>query len=721
MRARIARIHKACYFDFYSVELSTSMYHDYFGFEQTPFSIAPDPDFLYLGPRHQEGLEHLRQGLSGSGGFLLLTGEVGTGKTTLSRAVLAELQEHVDVAFVLNPMLSERELLATICDQFAIPGRHEKASLKRLTDHLSRFLQEASAQGRQPVVLIDEAQHLLPSVLEQLRLLTNLETNSRKLLSVVLIGQPELQTLLQRRELRQVAQRIVARYHLLPLTEKETQAYIQHRLQCVGGDFDIFEAAALKQIFRFSQGTPRLINLVADRALQLAARQETRKVSKAIVAEAAESLSFSVQRHQESRGRVPWATVFTSVSVVAVIAAAALWWRLDQTEEAETARLSEQRVQQEQQRESASREVVLTGLSPAHMLRILGDRWQVQNYISGIDACAEIPALNLACVRGHFTAEQLVRLDLPAVLESRVPELWLMLNGIETTEQGQHRYRVADRYGVRSLSENELQRNWSGEAIVFWQLPTESNFEGWVREGVQEYLPYSLRSASLAQQLEWLRASLGRLVNSRLSEFSDDELTDIELAYLSSGYFTNRPSLQRPQNVQIPQGLVADDDRTTLMAEISIPLERRTKPVSSGNTSGERVTTASADTQTTPPNPDVASEEVSSHIRNLFDSAVAEIGIDDVLRNENQAAVTMSLPFARDLSRDERQQLPRFNYDSHMYSGRTRDRWIRLNDRMLREGERMGELRVIAIEPSHTVFGYRDILFRLDALEDLNF
>lgn len=208
------------YYEFNMKSGKKTMYHDFFGFQQVPFSIAPDPDFLFLGPRHKEGLEHLRNGLTGSGGFLLLTGEVGTGKTTLCRAVLEQIGDSLDIAFVINPMLSERELLATICDQFKIPGRHEKASLKRLTDHLSRFLQEASSQGRQPVVLIDEAQHLLPSVLEQLRLLTNIETNSRKLLSVVLIGQPELQELLQRRELRQVAQRIVARYHLLPLDRK---------------------------------------------------------------------------------------------------------------------------------------------------------------------------------------------------------------------------------------------------------------------------------------------------------------------------------------------------------------------------------------------------------------------------------------------------------------------------------------------------------------------
>ncbi|WP_194757215.1 AAA family ATPase [Aliidiomarina indica] len=697
------------------------MYHDYFGFEQTPFSIAPDPDFLYLGPRHQEGLEHLRQGLSGSGGFLLLTGEVGTGKTTLSRAVLAELQAHVDVAFVLNPMLSERELLATICDQFAIPGRHEKASLKRLTDHLSRFLQEASAQGRQPVVLIDEAQHLLPSVLEQLRLLTNLETNSRKLLSVVLIGQPELQTLLQRRELRQVAQRIVARYHLFPLTESETRAYIHHRLDCVGGAPDIFDSAALKQIFKFSQGTPRLINLVCDRALQLAARQETRKVGKALVAEAAESLSFSVQSRPQHRHGMRWTTVFASAAVLAIVVSAGMWTWSERSKDFEQERVVQQQIDRETEREWTEDNSVLTGLPPADMFRLLGDRWQVQSYISGTQACNEIPALNLACVRGHFTLEQLIRLDLPALLESRVSERWLMLNGVETTDTGLHRMSVIDQTGTRTVSTQELQRNWSGEAIVFWQVPNSTDFERWVREGVQEYLPYSLRGASLSQQLEWLRTSLGRLVTGRRSADEPDQLTDIELAYLSSGYFTNRPSLQRPQIVQVPQGLIAYDPEAPSMADVSIPLMRRSLPALT-SASADNVNTSETEQRASVQDPLAEpTEDVSDHIRHLFDSAVAEIGIDDVLRTENQATVTTSLPFARDLSRDERQQLPRFNYDSHMYSGRSRDRWIRLNDRMLREGERMGELRVIAIEPSHTVFGYRDILFRLEALEDLNF
>ncbi|RUO29461.1 AAA family ATPase [Aliidiomarina sanyensis] len=716
------------------------MYHDYFGFEQVPFSIAPDPDFLFLGPRHQEGLEHLRNGLLGSGGFLLLTGEVGTGKTTLSRAVLEELGEQVDVAFVLNPMLSERELLATICDQFGIPGRHEKASLKRLTDHLSRFLQEASAKGRNPVVLIDEAQHLLPSVLEQLRLLTNLETNSRKLLSVVLIGQPELQELLQRRELRQVAQRIVARYHLLPLTERETEAYIQHRLKCVGGRPDIFESAAIKRAFQFSQGTPRLINLVCDRALQMAARQETRKVTKAIVSAAAESLSFVPMSHTttnpSSRTRKKFLLPAGGVIAVALLGLFVwLLWPASTPDEIQRARIAEQQArleaQQQELEKSEIRDFRLRGLPAGAMLKMLADRWQVASYISGPRACEELESLNLACVRANFTLDQLVQLDFPALLETESPDLWLLLNGVVTQDNGMQYFEVVDIRGTHQLTASELRRFWSGRALVFWQLPDDQNFRQWLREGVQEYLPFSLRNASLEQQLSWLRASLGRTVTARMHEEDESYLTDVELAYLSAGFYASRPTLARPSPVFVPTTLTEEGALTARMETLVIPLQRRAIPSASGSTTSSTTTSMNAATAREEPHSNrLASsestqttqteDEVPAHIRNLFDNAVAEVGIDDVLRPPQQQAVTQSLPFAKDLPRDQLRQLPRFSYDSHMYSGRTRDRWIRLNDRMLREGERMGELRVIAIEPSHTVFGFQDILFRLEALEDLN-
>ncbi|MFO6424314.1 AAA family ATPase [Motilimonas sp. KMU-193] len=244
------------------------MYTEFFGLRESPFSIAPDPDYLYLSDRHKEALAHLMYGLNGGGGgFILLTGEVGTGKTTVCRSLLQELPEQTELAFILNPALTELDLLATICDEFSIEYNHDKPSLKHLFDVIAAFLLKNHEQNIHSVLLIDEAQLLNPQVLEQLRLLTNLETDRKKLLQIILIGQPELQQLLKKDELRQLAQRITARYHLLPLNQIEVCNYIRHRLQVAGCQLPIFSKSSLKEIHRQSGGVPRLINLICDRAL----------------------------------------------------------------------------------------------------------------------------------------------------------------------------------------------------------------------------------------------------------------------------------------------------------------------------------------------------------------------------------------------------------------------------------------------------------------------
>lgn len=243
------------------------MYEQHFTLRQAPFSIAPDPEFLYLSPGHREAFAHLSYGLT-QGGFVLITGEVGTGKTTLLRNLLREMPPDTDVAFILNPRLTVRELLETICDELGITYDHaDRASTKHYVDALSAHLLEAHAAGRSTLLIIDEAQNLAPVVLEQIRLLTNLETDKRKLLRIMLLGQPELLDLLARKELRQLAQRITARYHLRGLDRQETEAYVIHRLQRAGGSALIFTRPALHRLYRISHGIPRLINLIADRAL----------------------------------------------------------------------------------------------------------------------------------------------------------------------------------------------------------------------------------------------------------------------------------------------------------------------------------------------------------------------------------------------------------------------------------------------------------------------
>ncbi len=245
------------------------MYYQYFGLNEPPFSIAVNPRYLFMSPRHRDALAHLLYGVGAGGGFILLTGEVGTGKTTINRCLLEQIPQDTDTAIILNPALNAMELLASVCDELNIKYDQNNHTLKTLTDHLHKFLLDNHARNRKTVLLIDEAQHLEFDVLEQIRLLTNLETNSEKLLQIILIGQPELAQILARPELRQLNQRITARYNLEPLNLEETGAYINHRLQVAGMSPErvIFSSSVVRGIYKVTRGIPRVINVLCDRML----------------------------------------------------------------------------------------------------------------------------------------------------------------------------------------------------------------------------------------------------------------------------------------------------------------------------------------------------------------------------------------------------------------------------------------------------------------------
>ncbi len=311
-------------------QLRNSMYTSYFGLEDKPFSIAPNPDYLFMSDRHREALNHLTYGLGDTGGFVLLTGEVGTGKTTISRRLMENLPENTQAAFILNPTLSSQELLATICDELKIRYRKTGATLKTLTDKIQQKLLKNHNDDINTLLIIDEAQHLQPEVLEQLRLLTNLETNTKKLLQVILIGQPELQQLLQRRDLRQLAQRITARYHLLPLNRQEVEQYLKHRLSVAKCFRNIFDKSGINAIHKTCKGIPRLMNLLAERALMNAYNSNNAVVNRKIVLQAAHD-ALGDEFQVTNWWQTPLFKYASFASLLTIFLAVGIWWGIQFT------------------------------------------------------------------------------------------------------------------------------------------------------------------------------------------------------------------------------------------------------------------------------------------------------------------------------------------------------------------------------------------------------
>ncbi len=278
------------------------MYEHFFGLREPPFSIAPNPRYLYMSHQHHEALAHLIFGVRQNGGFVLLTGEVGTGKTTVCRCFLEQLPGNCNVAFILNPKLTKVELLETICDEYDIEYNHVRGSIKGYLDIINTHLLETHAKGHKCVLIIDEAQNLSIEVLEQIRLLTNLETNQQKLLQIILLGQPELKDIFAKVEMRQLAQRITARYHLNHLSFRETRQYVRHRLEIAGCRQEVFPWDVVKRLYKYSSGIPRLLNILCDRAMLGAYVSSQHQVDMKIFKRAA----YEVFGTRTIAGRNPW-------------------------------------------------------------------------------------------------------------------------------------------------------------------------------------------------------------------------------------------------------------------------------------------------------------------------------------------------------------------------------------------------------------------------------
>lgn len=479
------------------------MYAAHYNLREPPFSIAPDPAFLYMSGHHQEALGHLLYGTGQYGGFVQLTGEVGTGKTTIVRTLLAQKLANVDIAMIHNPRQNEIEFVASICDELDVdyPGRGTAAgqpSIKVLVDALNQHLLASHAAGRRTVLIIDEAQNLPQPVLEQVRLLTNLETDKEKLLRIMLIGQPELSELLARPDLRQLASRITARFHLTPLGVVETLQYIIHRLHVVGGPADLFTDAAMRRVHHYSRGIPRQINIICDRALLGAYARGVRAVTAAIVDQAAvEVLGAPSGRRGLGRwfGRLrpqalplPW--VEAALAVAALVIAGVL---LDQTlgrsrpPAASAASTPAPAAAAEMPASTTTPTAAVrtpppapkpSGLGalrataqplPAVMARLIG-LWQPGlNIPRGENVCKALAKNGLDCFKGEAGWDELRQMNRPAILTLEFEDgrrQYVLLRAIDGDNMS---VDTAD--GPLRLSLSMLDPLWNGEFLLLWQRP----------------------------------------------------------------------------------------------------------------------------------------------------------------------------------------------------------------------------------------------------------
>ncbi|QIR15277.1 ExeA family protein [Shewanella aestuarii] len=482
------------------------MYKAFYGLNDNPFSIAPNPHYMFLSDRHREALVHLTYGLGETGGFVLLTGEVGTGKTTVSRCLLQQLPENTDTAFILNPSLTEQELLATLCDELKI-SYGENPSIKQLTDLLSQYLLQNHKNGRNTVLIIDEAQHLRSEVLEQLRLLTNLETDTKKLLQVILIGQPELQQLLKRQDLRQLAQRITARYHLLPLNLDELALYVQHRLQVAGRHQPLFTAKSIRRLHKYSGGIPRLTNLLCERALMAGYGQAKVPIDHKMVDQAAMEVLGEVEKSNNKL----W---YGAVAAAVLLTFAGSFYFFSQGDDAvakpvnldaeQTQQLpvsvdvtnmaqatnsavndSSKHIMQQAMRQSQNIDVAFAGLFGL---------WQLQP-ISGLTACQAAQQQGLACYQQQGNWNSIMRLNYPAVVYMQDPQLSPFYGVIVERQYDQILLQLGEQQFW--VTKDWFDRHFSGTFEILWQP--------------EQTLPREIAQSSPLAQLQWLENSLAMI------------------------------------------------------------------------------------------------------------------------------------------------------------------------------------------------------------------
>ncbi len=460
------------------------MYKEYFGLKEPPFSIAPDPHYLYMSDNHREALAHLLYGINSDNGFVLLTGDVGTGKTTVCRCLLAQLPENSNIAFILNPKLSVDELLATICDELDIVYPAGNISNKVFIDNINAYLINANKKGRRTVLIVEEAQNLRPEVLEQIRLLTNLETDERKLLQIIMVGQPELNELLSRPELRQLKQRITARYHLGPLTKQELSSYVLHRLSIAGVNRKLFTSRTIDRLFQLSCGIPRIINLLCDRALLGTYVQGKSMVDLPTLNKAArEVFGYPGDRRQMNK-KLRWAIN----SLLLIVCGTAMAWTYFFSLKA---KLSETNKTGPQYLNVSSKtQLQPLNISPwpadfplyrdqAMAFQALFKQWEVP-YNKREDFCQQAETQGLRCMNGPGSLSSVMRLNSPVVLklfDDQGKEFYVTLAMIKgrtaTIEAGDEK---------RTVGLTEIEHRWLGDYTLLWRAPV--NYRGDIRPGM---------------------------------------------------------------------------------------------------------------------------------------------------------------------------------------------------------------------------------------------
>ena len=505
------------------------MYTSFFGLNEKPFTITPDPRYLFMSERHGEGLAHLVYGVTESGGFIQLTGEVGTGKTTLVRTLLGQIPAEVDIALILNPQLSAVEFLTAICEELSIALPEDKGSTKALVDALNRHLLDAHARGRRTILLIDEAQNLDDDVLEQLRLLTNLETSKQKLLQIILIAQPELREKLSQNNLRQLAQRVTGRYHLEPLSREEADKYIHHRLRVAGALTEIFDARAKREVFRLSGGVPRIMNVICDRALLGAYSRESRTVNKRLVRRAATEVSGQPLPPAFMKLVVP------VISVIGIMVIGAAMWAMFDRESSSTGAVVSMTLPAEpevgapvaepasaipqpaaaDQQPGLDEYLVQLGADgkPEPGILTLLSLWGIDYNPAAGTACGQAEAQGYSCYYQRGSLNGLRQLDRPGVLTltdsqgaTHEPVLVSLSDDVaELSFGGDH----------VSFPVNEVADIWFGQYLLIWRPPGGT--------------PVAISPGMQNENVRWLRQSLAALDSNYQPQPADSDFFDEEL------------------------------------------------------------------------------------------------------------------------------------------------------------------------------------------------